>query len=614
MRRVSLFRWRAIVPLMLLFVVMGLVTFLLLDTMVRRGIESSGSYFVGARVELESADVRLGDGSVRLRGLQVTNPDAPMTNLLEAEEIVIDIRKTPLLTKRMHIDTVALRGLAFGTARSESGALENPPEGAGRIRREVDQWAARVAIPPLSLEGLGRAIDVGAIRPESLRTLAAAARVEAGADSMVTSWTAQLARLDPAPRLDSAQALLARLEDADPIRLGVTGTAALANDARRTLDGLGDMRSGILALDSTARAGVDGILRDVRALADARAEDYRYALGLLQLPSLDAPTISPAIFGASALQWMQPVLYWVRLAEEYLPPGLDPRRRAGPQRARARGTTVVFPGGAPVPRFVLEHADADLTIGTGAAVGAYRAAVSGLSSAPTLYGKPVELRVERLEGARGPRDVRVYAALDHVQAPIADSVDVVLTGIGLPALELAAIGARLTLGDGQTALQLSRVGERIQARWRWATTAATWERLHEPSASADTATIGSTAWANALLWRAVSGVREVTVDVRLSGTIAAPALGVSSNIGDVVARSLRSAIGREVERAEREVRSRVDALVADGVGRAARAGDALRQQAADQIGAPLAELTEVEDLIEAEVRRLTGRVPRLRLP
>ena len=104
MRRVSLFRWRAIVPLMLLFVVGGLVIFLLLDTMVRRGIESSGSYLVGARVELESADVRLGDGSVRLRGLQVTNPDAPMTNLLEAEEIVIDIRKTPFLTKRMHID------------------------------------------------------------------------------------------------------------------------------------------------------------------------------------------------------------------------------------------------------------------------------------------------------------------------------------------------------------------------------------------------------------------------------------------------------------------------------------------------------------------------------
>jgi hypothetical protein len=69
-----------------------------------------------------------------------------------------------------------------------------------------------------------------------------------------------------------------------------------------------------------------------------------------------------------------------------------------------------------------------------------------------------------------------------------------------------------------------------------------------------------------------------------------------------------------VERAERAVRVRVDALVADGIARAGRAGDTLRQQAAEQIGAPLAELGEVEALIEAEVRRLTGGLPRLRLP
>jgi hypothetical protein len=307
------------------------------------------------------------------------------------------------------------------------------------------------------------------------------------------------------------------------------------------------------------------------------------------------------------------VLYWVRLAEEYLPPGLDPRRRVGPQRARSRGTTVVFPQGSPVPRFVLEHAEADLAIGTGAAAGAYRALVTGLSSAPTLYGKPVVLDVARQEGTQGPRDARIHARLDHVQRPIADSVAVVLDGLPMPTLDLTAVGARLQLGNGQTALQLARTGDQIQARWRWETTQATWERLRAPATS-DTARIGTRAWADALLWRAVSGIRDVTIDVQLSGSIQRPSLGVSSNVGNVVARSLRAAVGQEVERAERQVRARVDALVADGVAQATRAGDGLQRQATERIGVPLTQLDDVQRLIEAELRRLTGRLPGLRLP
>lgn len=612
--RRKVFRWKAIVPLGLFLVLLAVAVLLLLDSLVRRGIENTGSYLVGARVDLTSADVRLGEGSVRLRGLQVTNPDAPMTNLIEADEIVIDVRKTPLLSKRVHIDTVALRGIRFGTPREESGALENPPEGAGRIRQEVDQWASRVAIPPLTLEGLGQAIDVGALSPDSLRTLGAARAITTDADSMLGAWTAQLARLNPMPRVDSARALLERLRAADPVRLGVTGTAQLANDARSMLAGLEQMRTGVAALDTVARSGVTRVGADVRALADARAVDYRYALSLLKLPSLDAPSLSPAIFGDAALQWMRPVLYWAHLAEEYLPPGLDPRRRAGPQRARARGTTVVFPGGAPEPRFVLEHADADLEIGTGAAAGQYRALVSGLSSAPTLYGKPVELEIARAEGAQGPRGARVFARLAHQTRPIEDSLDVVLTDLPLPTLDLGSVGAQLALGQGSTTLQLSRVGDRIDARWRWATANATWQRIGAAGTSPDTARIGTRAWADALLWRAVSRMREVEIDVRLSGTIAQPALGVRSNVGDVVARSLRAAVGEEVARAEQQVRARVDALVADGVQRATLAADDLERRAAAEIGVPLAEVENVRALIEQELRRLTGGVPRLRLP
>jgi uncharacterized protein (TIGR03545 family) len=608
--RAKLFRWRAIVPLSLFLALLVLAAFLLKDRVVKRAVERTGEYLVGAKVDLAAADVRLGEGAVSLRGLQVANPDAPMTNLVEADEIVLDLQVEPLLEKKLHIDTIAVRGVKFGTPRETSGALANPPEGSGRIRREIDAWASQIVVPPLSLEGLGRAIDVAAVQAESLHTIQEARHARALADSMLGSWDAQLTALDPRPKIDSARALVARLRAADPARLGVAGVTQLAGDARQTLQAVSGLKGQVAALDSTARLGVGQATAQLTALADAQSADVGRALGMLHLPSLEGPQLSPAIFGQAALVWIRPVLYWVRIAEQYLPPGLDPRRYSGPQRARASGTTVVFPGERATPRFLVNFAEAGLQVGgTGVAAGDYRARVTGLSSAPALTGVPMELLVGRSGAARGPTDARIFALLDHARAPIRDSLDVVLSGIGLPSLDLGPLGARLNLGAGTTSLRLQRTGDQIEARWQWRTPNATWERLSGAPTAVDSASIGTRAWAEALLWQAVADIRDVSIDVRLAGDIRRPSLGVSSNVGEVVAQSLRRAVGQQVARAEREVRAQVDALVADEVARANAGVTALGAAVTERIGPQLTELVDVESLLQEEIRRLTRRLP-----
>jgi hypothetical protein len=97
--------------------------------------------------------------------------------------------------------------------------------------------------------------------------------------------------------------------------------------------------------------------------------------------------------------------------------------------------------------------------------------------------------------------------------------------------------------------------------------------------------------------------------VRLAGDIRSPSLGVSSNVGDVVAQSLRRAVGQQVDRAEREVRAKVDALVAEQVNRANAGVAALDAAVTERIGPQLAELVDVETLLQNEIRRLTRRLP-----
>ena len=75
------------------------------------------------KVDLADAHLSLTDGHVSLRGLAVTNPNAPLTNLFEIDELVFDAGILPALERKLVVDTLAARGIRFNTPRATSGAV-----------------------------------------------------------------------------------------------------------------------------------------------------------------------------------------------------------------------------------------------------------------------------------------------------------------------------------------------------------------------------------------------------------------------------------------------------------------------------------------------------------
>jgi uncharacterized protein (TIGR03545 family) len=611
----SLVRWKAMAPLAVFGGLFLLGWWLLADRATRHAVEFVGSEVVGARVDVGAADLRLSEGAVRLSAIAVTNPEQPMRNLFEAEEIVANIRAVPLLEKRIILDTVAVRGLRFGTDRSASGALARQGPTSGRLVREISGWARSVRIPSLSLEGLSGLVDVAAISPESLRTVGLARGLVSRSDSLERTWRAEVTALDPRPRLDSARAVIERLRTADPVRLGLAGTRSLVESGRASVTALEALSRRVGELDDKLTAQLTDVRVAVQGLADARSTDYAWARGLLRLPSLDSPDLSPALFGEMAVQKVKPFLYWLRVAEEYLPPGLDPRRRTGPDRARASGLTATFPRRETLPGFLLAYAAADLELGgAGGAAGHYTARLTGLTSEPALHGRPLVLVAAREGGVAGPRDAFLSAVLNHVTFPIRDSVMALLHGLTLAPVALPALGARLGLGEVGMQLSLARTGDSLAARMVWRTDNAEWTReggAAVPGAGAPAP--GSRAWAEGLLWRTVSALRSVEIEAGLTGRLTSPSLAIRSNVGREVAAALRRELGAEVARAEQRVRAEVDRLVEPRVNEARRRAEAFQTRARETLAAQQKEVDDVRAALEAEVRRLATRVP-IRIP
>ncbi len=596
--RTKLFRWKAIVPLSILLGLLTAAWVLYLDIAIEKSIERIGTTLVGARVDLESAHVRLAQGAVELRGLAVTNPSSPLTNLFEVEQIVANIAILPLLERKIVVETLAVRGVRFGTARETSGAIQQSGE-SGLIGRQVSDWADGVQVPPFSLSAPGSVQNLRQIDPGELSSVAAALGIRSTVDSMRERWGRQLATLNPGPRIDSARALLERLEGVNLLRLGVTGLAGAANSLRLNISGINETVNGVSQLERAVTGGVSGLRDRLAQLDRLRRDDLSYAMNLLNLPSLDAPDLSPTVFNRAIARRMQPILYWMSIAERYMPPGLDPRRRPGPKRTRLAGTTVAFAEPSSYPRFLLEFAHATVQIGgEGAAAGNYTAMITGLTSDPDIYGSPARFEARREGATRNLRELGIRAVLNHVGENMIDSVNVRVVGVPLPQLELPLAGARLALGDGRSEWSLVRRGDSLSGNIRLRSQDLVWSR----SESADGGTTEN------FLWGVLSSIQTLDVRVSVSGSVTSPRIRVSSNLGRELAAGLRRRLGREIAAAERRVRERVDQLIEEPIADARGSVSNLTTGVQARIAERRSELDDLKTRLEQRLRQLTGGI------
>src|SRR6185503_21013093 len=131
-------------------------------------------------------------------------------------------------------------------------------------------------------------------------------------------------------------------------------------------------------------------------------------------------------------------------------------------------------------------------------------------------------------------------------------------------------------------------GDTVHARWAIRSSNITWAR---------DSGFGGSQIAD-LIWRAVSGIKSLEVEARVSGPLHKPELAVRSNLDQAIASRLRAVIGEEVAAAERQLRARVDALVNEKVGPVRARVTEIQTQVQDQVAQQRARLDEVQRGLE----------------
>ena len=98
--RIKIFRWKAIGPLLLLLLVIGILVVLFAEPVARDTTEEVSTELLGTQVDVGRLDLLPRQASVDLGALQVADPFEPRRNLVEADRIVLKLNPAALAEKK----------------------------------------------------------------------------------------------------------------------------------------------------------------------------------------------------------------------------------------------------------------------------------------------------------------------------------------------------------------------------------------------------------------------------------------------------------------------------------------------------------------------------------
>lgn len=594
-RRMHVFRWRAVGPLLLILVILGALWLLFGDLLLQQTAEDAGSDLLGTEVDIADLHLREGQAALDLGRLQIADPFDSLRNLLETGAIRLELDPAALLEKKLVVNRLELRALRFGTRRDQAARHVAGGGFAPQLISQMRAWSRQFDVPLLQLTPLDTVRQL-VLHPEQLTTIRRAEALATTVDSTQRAFRDTLAAIDPERTLDSARALAQRLSGQTPASLGVQGIRQAVTSVRNTLDELNRLDRQVQSLQQNAGLGVGAIQAGLDGVRQGLTTDYDFARGLLQLPSFRAPEMGTAMFGTVSIDRFREVTYWTELARHYLPPGLQPRTRPASNHLRRGGTTVTFPKAEEYPVFLLRQGVMDLTVGADSSASHFALSVQGLTTQPSVYGHPAVIRSRGAIGGSTGVQLALAAVLDHTGTVPSDSLRLQVGGVPLPGFTVPGLDFRAQPGPGRTDLSFRLRGDQLDAQLGLNADRIAWQ--------ADTS-----ATRNALqriVWEVVQGLQGLRVDARLAGPLRSPGLSVSSNLDQALASRLQAVLGEQVAQAESRVRARVDSMVQERVAPVRARADSVRTSIQSRTQALQQQVADVKAQLESRLKSLTG--------
>ena len=536
-------RWHGLIMFGIVSLSLLLSWFFLADLLVKRSIEKTGTHVVGAKVELADADVHLLPLGITLKSLQVTDPDNPMSNAVEAGSIDFSLDMMNLLRRKIIINTMAMEGVRFNTPRKTSGAVTSQARGKEPHGKTGGTWPAVPGFPSFQIPDIHEILA-----REKLESLDQIENLRGEIDAAKADWEKRLAK---APDQKTFKQYQARAKTIQKGVKGISGALTMANDLKELQKDVSKDLNQLKDIQKDFIRDTDTLKKKLHQLKLMPQQDIHRILNTYTLSADGLGNVAQLLFGDEIGSTTRKVIFWYGKIKPLLAKaGSDNKQDSEEKPDRGKGIYVRFKETDPLPDLVARQVRVSMIIPAGEIKGEIRQ----ITTNQTLLGLPLEFNFsgDKLEGIQS---INITGALDHID-PInsKDQVAVAVQQYRVKDFKLSASdNLPITLKNGLANLNLMAVlhEELLEADVRMSMNAAVLETSKKTT---------DNHLAKALR-TALADVSKFSVNAKVIGPLDDYKIKMTSDLDKV----LKNAVGRQINALTNEFQDKLQTGILDKI-------------------------------------------------
>lgn len=374
-------RWHGLIAFIVVTAALLAFWFLFIDSYIERQIEKTGTSIVGAKVELEKADLTLFPLGLTLTGLQVTNPDSPMRNMFEAGRISFLMDGPSLILKKYIIDDMAIEGVRLNTERKRSGAIGRP------VKKEEAPEDEAIKLITFDLPDIKEVL-----KKEDLQSVKIIEATQKQVEADRKRFEQEIKALPDEKKIEEYQRRIENIKRSRGLGGIIGGTAelvAIKNDIEADLRRISALKDELTtkATDYSGR---------VKAAAAAPQNDVRKILDKYSISTEGIANLGSLFIGGRLRELIEQGLRWREKIDLIAAPEGRENGVKVQKTLRGKGVDVRFREYAPLPDFLIKRASVTLSIPTGD----FSGLITNITGDQDILGSPMRIRLsgEKLKG------------------------------------------------------------------------------------------------------------------------------------------------------------------------------------------------------------------------
>jgi len=545
-------RWKGLIFIAAILGIGFILSLIFTDAWLERRLENVGSSIVGAKVEIDHLDFSLIGVHLRWDSLQVTDPKDTWKNILTTGRSEFNMEFLSLLSKKYILENFQLSDLGSGSKRTTDGKIEKhkkKPSKPGFFSKTMQKLENDVSrAPAWNLGQYKRKVNVDSL--VVLLDLQSPQKIDSLKKDLQTKYAHWDSVFTNVQFDQDYRTLEAGIKSMNPAEIktldGLQTALNTINKAKSKVDSLQKAVSVTKANFTADLAFSQGSLKRVDQWI---AEDYANALDKAKLPDVNKQNIGRFIFGSKIIHQFNRILGIIGIVRNYAEKfQSDKPKKEKP--SRLKGQNIHFFKKNAKPDFWAKkiHLSGKTQKGL-----SFAGEVDNLVSNQRLVGKTTTIAIKgsRADGSA----LNLNGELNYLNEVPREAFSLEMKKIPLNNVKLAdspLLPNKVQSGVGSLNAELDITGEQLYSQIKF--------RASDPKFAAR----ANEGELNALEKNVQKVIRNAsTVDfyADIKNENNDLAFSVHSNLDDLFAQQLQSALSTEVEKAKQKVRANVNKRV-----------------------------------------------------